>query len=227
MDLDGWQWVVFILVVGEMTVFTVYLFVQEVERQAMISDTLTTEDAYLGSLTAFMTVRELTVLSFGVRYRGEASCKAWLGVGGAGLVLGLAGWTWLVTHLDDWNHYSGVGLFSLGTFLYDLAMIQLARVSDPHLRSVHDSLAVTLYVISAALGALFLALWAVGNERAYIVEHMVYLNQVMFHGWFFLFHSPDPARAIEHYDDYAEPAVKYSGAEPCRPLLTRGINGFL
>lgn len=111
------------------------------------------------------------------------------------------GRAWLVKHKDNTNHFTGVGLFCLGSFLYSLGFLELAGRTHEHLRRVHQALRWFLLLSTLALVVVFVLLWAIeetsgahagkgGPQTAYIFEHVAYITQILFYATFFLYHSP-------------------------------------
>lgn len=141
-------------------------------------------------------------------------------------------------HEDNANHFTGVGLFCLGSFLYSLGFLELAGRTHEHLRRVHQALRWFLLLSTLALVVVFVVLWAIeeangahkgngGAQNAYIFEHVAYITQILFYATFFLYHSPklppdytlDPAGQDDREDGtrlLARPI-----AVPINPLLNQ------
>ncbi len=111
-----------------------------------------------------------------------------------------------MTHKENANHFSGVGAFCLGTFIYSLLLLRLADTTHSHLWQLHATLEIFLFVVSGVLLMSFLILWVIeenankhsgsnnGDQTAYIVEHCAYLAHLLFLSAFLAFHTPDPLK---------------------------------
>lgn len=114
---------------------------------------------------------------------------------------------WLVLHRINYEHFSGVFLFCLGSFMYCMALLRLGEQTHAHLAPLHAILEYALFFSSMALVTTFVVLWVMEEnagkhgrdpsdptQKAFILEHAAYLTQLLFYAAFFLFHSPDPCR---------------------------------
>lgn len=140
---------------------------------------------------------------------------------------------WLVRHQDSFNHFLGVTLFCVGSALYSLGIVFLARHTHEHLRDVHNALLAFLLVTTCALVVAFAITWqdeenrglhtrSGGSPNAYILEHVAYITHVLFYGAFFLFHSPDPYKSPRVSSSAtSEEEMLFLGDLPdvCRPLV--------
>ena len=140
---------------------------------------------------------------------------------------------YLITHKDSFNHFTGVTLFCVGSALYSLAILALARHTHEHLHAVHNALLVFLLVTTCILVVAFAITWQDeensgvhtsngGSPNAYIVEHVAYITHVLFYGAFFLFHSPDPyKKPIPFSSGTQEDEMLFLSDLPdvCRPLV--------
>jgi hypothetical protein len=122
---------------------------------------------------------------------------------------------WLVLRKDNFEHFFGVFVFCLGSFMYSIVMIRLCEESYPHLAQLHLWLEVFLFLSSGILVLAFVIVWfneEVNNQHkktvdsetmiayddpnqsAFIVEHCAYISFLLFYAVFFLFHTPDYKR---------------------------------
>lgn len=141
---------------------------------------------------------------------------------------------WLVAHKDNANHFGGVGVFCVGSFLYSVAFIRISALFEKHLRHLQIGLELFLLVSTVVLVIAFVALWF-GEEReirdgkgteeftrtAYIVEHAAYIAHLVFYGVFFAYNSPDlfkekPERGYGIMDYIYDTD---GGVETCKPLI--------
>lgn len=113
---------------------------------------------------------------------------------------------WLVLHQDNANHFAGVAVFCLGSFMYSIAFLQLAGRTHEHLRKLHQALRWFLLLTTIILVGTFVILWAIeendgrhgrdgGPRNAYIVEHVAYITQILFYATFILYHTPNPDKS--------------------------------
>lgn len=140
---------------------------------------------------------------------------------------------YLITHQDNFNHFTGVALFCAGSALYSLAILSLARHTHEHLHAVHNALLAFLLVTTCILVVAFAITWQDeenrglhtsngGSPNAYIVEHVAYITHVLFYGAFFLFHSPDPYKQPRGFSTGTqEDEMLFLSDLPdvCRPLV--------
>lgn len=137
---------------------------------------------------------------------------------------------YLVICKDNLNHFAGVAIFCIGSFMYSFAFIRLSAASHDHLKRIHMGLEVFLLISASTLVITFVALWfqeeqAINNgmvgagytRTAYIVEHVSYLVHVLFYAIFFSFNSADPFKQPNAYSDYTNENDEECG--PCKPLI--------
>ena len=137
---------------------------------------------------------------------------------------------WLVKHQDNANHFAGVALFCLGSFVYSMAFLRLAGKTHEHLRRVHQALGWFLLLTTLALVTTFVILWAVeenngqhagrgGKRNAYIIEHVAYITQVLFYATFILYHTPNPDRPAHISGAYDEEILLHDESGTTVPLV--------
>lgn len=217
--------------------FSYYLFTFELKTESMISDTLFARGDYATMLTVTLVIRLLGGLLFLMRYRQDHA--GWVTGGIMGECLTLVGWYWLVLHTDNANHFTGVGIFCVGSLLYSSVFIRLAWISHWHLRNLHQALMIFLLSSTVVLVISFVSIWADEQEKgehegtvdgggypglkAYIVEHAAYITHLLFYLGFFSFHSPNPNFSPLLCSEYEaemsltdEPGVD---ASACQPLI--------
>ena len=137
---------------------------------------------------------------------------------------------------DTTRHFTGVGFFCLGSFVYSLVFVRLAATTEERLEMVHAIMEAFLLMSVAALVVSFVSLWAEeerdgkhdrgsGNsqvQNAYIVEHVAYIVHVLFYACFFLYHTQDietiPGGHVG--EGYEETDADVEGMPMvCRPLI--------
>jgi hypothetical protein len=203
----GWLQLAFVGVsLFDLIFFSYYLFTYELKTESMISDTLFARGDYATLLTVTLAIRLLGGVLFLLRYRVEHAWWVTCGLGSECLTL--AGWYWLVLHKDNANHFTGVGIFCVGSVVYSSVFIRLAWISHWHLRNLHQALMIFLLSSTVVLVISFVSIWADEQEKgehgeilydgedprlkAYIVEHAAYITHLLFYLGFFSFHNPNP-----------------------------------
>ena len=115
-----------------------------------------------------------------------------------------------MAHQDNVNHFTGVALFCLGSFMYSLAFLELVGRTHEHLRQLHQALRWFLLISTVILVITFVTLWVIEENNhqhtrnAYIVEHLAYITHIMFYATFFLYHTPDPNKLVRVTSTYEE-----------------------
>lgn len=133
------------------------------------------------------------------------------------------------------NHFSGVVVFCVGSFLYSIAFIRISALFEKHLRHLQVGLELFMLISTLVLVIAFVALWfreekeiheAKGVEReitrtAYAVEHAAYIAHLVFYGIFFTYNSPDPFKEKPErgYGLMDYPYDADDAADTCKPLL--------
>lgn len=118
-------------------------------------------------------------------------------------------------HMDNANHFTGVGLFCLGSLMYSMAFLELVGRTHEHLRQLHQALRWFLLLSTLVLVIAFVILWAIEENNgqhlrqdegrnAYIVEHVAYITHILFYATFFLYHTPDPNKPSRESSTYEE-----------------------
>lgn len=135
-----------------------------------------------------------------------------------------------MAHQDNTNHFTGVALFCLGSFMYSMAFLELVGRTHEHLRQLHQALRWFLLLSTTVLVIAFVILWAIeenngqhasggGQRNAYIVEHVAYITHIMFYATFFLYHTPDPNKACHVTSAYDEEEVLHKQEGTRTPLV--------
>lgn len=224
-DVDPCRVLLLLDCAAELVIFMAFFVAYAIPRGHMISDTLFAQPVYAAAMTMFIAFRIL----FGVLYlfghrlvRVPEDRKTWLRnsrlAAWVGFGLTLAGWVWLCWHRDDANHLVGVAVFALGSLMYSLALIQVARLvaRDRRLEAVHSALEYTAVGITVGLGLAFSVMWWQGLQQTFIVEHVAYVAQVGVWMVFFSFHWVEPPR--EGDEPYTE-QYEMASVPQCQPLL--------
>lgn len=219
--------------------FTYYMIAYDIGGRNTISDSLFTKPEYAVVLSCTLAARLLGVVLYFFRYR-TASC-AWIVPGCIGVSLALFGWVWLVVHKDNMEHFTGVFVFCLGSFVYSIVLLRLCEESHPHLSQLHFGLEVFLFLASGVLVLLFVIVWfneemndkhktktytstAITyedpNQYAYIIEHCAYITFLLFYAGFFLFHTPDWKRKpfVDGVYSGEREAVEMNALKPLVPV---------
>jgi hypothetical protein len=150
----------------------------------------------------------------------------------------LAGWGVLVANREMAWHFTGVGVFCCGSFVYSCIFLVLGSSSHRHLHTLHLWLMIFLLVTTGGLVLSFVALWAIEENtgqhaittverKAYLVEHAAYMAHLLFYLGFISFHSPgldsDSLKACVYYE--AEMMARGDeAAAVCQPLVHMDTN---
>lgn len=140
---------------------------------------------------------------------------------------------WLATHKDNWNHFTGVFLFCLGSSVYCISLLRLAGEREKSLAQIHLAMEIGLFLSTVVLVLAFVTTWAIEetngqhdgkNEEdnqlsAYIVEHAAYIVFLLFYATFFVFHTPDPREPPGLREAYVEEHTMDPECVSMRPLM--------
>ena len=209
---DGFQAIIILICLLELSNFVAFLFAFEVNNMDMISDTLFDKKPYAILLDIFMTFRFI----FGAMYfyRFVRETLQLFVIGNIGIIVGLFGWFWLSTHMDSINHPIGVGCFCSGTILYSFICLRLAAKSREHSYFViYDTLEWFLITTTILLGLLFISLWISSDKISYLPEHLAYIFHLLFYMVFMAYHTPNPFKVVSCFTDSIIP-------EQCASLVT-------
>jgi len=196
---DGFQAIIILICLLELSNFTAFLFAFEINNMEMISDTLFDKKPYAILLDIFMTFRFVFGSMFFYRYRME-SFRFFI-IGNIGIIIGLFGWYWLSTHMTSPEHSVGVALFCVGTVLYSFVCLRLANTSREHSHAIYDILEWLLITTTILLGIIFIALWISSNKISYLPEHLAYIFHLLFYMVFMAYHTPSPFKVVMCFND--------------------------
>lgn len=208
--LDWLQIALLLVCLFDAGFFIYYLSAFSALEQKTISDTLFEHNEYRIVLTVLLAFRLTGATLFLARFRFKSPEMEFAGF--AGIISALIGWAVLIMHHDNVGHFSGVGVFCAGSFLYSIALVRLAATNPndkAELERVRTVLESFLILAVVVLVIAFVALWMEEQDaaeahdahvrQAYIVEHCAYLAHLVFYIVFFLYHSPDPTRSPKAY----------------------------
>jgi phosphatidylserine synthase len=189
---------VVLVALAELGFFLAY-FMMYRDQKSMISDILVEDSTYNAVVSALLGFRFVICVLYFVRYyyQGRLEDTSYIQVGFIGVLLAAIGWTWLVTHSDSDNHYLGVGIFCVGSFVYSFVLLRLAHSEDPQYHHIYTIMEILLVVVSGVLVISYITAWALKDPSDYISEHMAYVAHLLFFLLFFAFHTPDPTVPFE------------------------------